>query len=120
MGDKGEEKLPVNNGQIDLVHSHTVQVEKNSKEEVKKEWHEIFIEFFSKVNSFFFLKCDENWVNSHDPNNFQIGMVEIDQAFKMELIVFSSGYERQLPKHIDWLIYELNVNFIKLYFHSHV
>ncbi|CAG8440445.1 11921_t:CDS:2 [Diversispora eburnea] len=42
-------------------------------------------------------------------HTLQMGMVETDRAFKMELIVLSSGYERQLPKHIEWLIHGLNL-----------
>ncbi|CAG8578143.1 15535_t:CDS:2 [Acaulospora morrowiae] len=58
------------------------QVEKSQQE--SKDWHEILVEFFSKI-----------------------GMLETNQTFKLELIVFSSSCEKQLPTHIEWLSQEL-------------
>ncbi|CAG8681150.1 7358_t:CDS:2, partial [Acaulospora morrowiae] len=60
----------------------TTQVEKSQQE--SKDWHEILVEFFSKI-----------------------GMLETNQTFKLELIVFSSGCEKQLLTHIEWLLQEL-------------
>ncbi|CAG8435773.1 10320_t:CDS:2 [Funneliformis caledonium] len=62
----------------------TYQQEQQEEIHNVQEWHELFSEFFTKI-----------------------GMVETNKALLMEIVVLSANHEKQIPKHINWLLKEL-------------